>query len=71
MIPSGDGHELLQLTSQISSHIVFIVPKNTSRKQLEEISESIHLPLRIQKISLYDKPKMIVAYYGSYFQSLE
>lgn len=68
MITSGNGMELVESASRVSSHIIFIVPKNTKLKQLYEISNRINLPIRIQKISLYDKLKMIVVYYGEYFQ---
>lgn len=68
MITSGNGIELVQLASKISNKIIFIIPKNTILKQLYEISTLINLPLRIQKVSLHDKIKMLVVYYGDFFQ---
>lgn len=68
MITSGNGIELVQLASKISNKIIFIVPKNTILAQLYDISKIINLPVHIQKISLHDKVKMLVAYYGEIFQ---
>lgn len=69
MIPCGNGIKLVENSSKISSHIILLVPKNTKLNQLYEIGTLINLPIRIQKISLHNKLKMLVVYYGEYFQS--
>ena len=68
MITSGNGIELVQKVSQITSKIIFIIPKNTKLKQLYEISSLTNLPIRIQRVSLHEKLKMLVVYYGDFFQ---
>jgi hypothetical protein len=68
MITSGNGIELVQKVSQITSNIIFIIPKNTKLKQLYEISALTNLPMRIQRVSLHEKLKMLVVYYGEFFQ---
>ena len=67
--PSGDGFELVKLTSQICKHIVCVFPKNISRKQIIKLMKYVNLPCQVEKIHLYSKHKLTVLYFGPKFKS--
>jgi hypothetical protein len=68
MLTSGSGIDLVQRASKISSKIILLIPKNTKLNQLFAIAELIALPMRVQKVALHGKVKMLVVYYGEFFQ---
>lgn len=64
MIPSGDGMKLVQLASKICTNMIYIVPKNTPKKQLEDIAKLIGCKVCIEDIFLHGRLKLRIAYYG-------
>jgi hypothetical protein len=68
MLTSGSGIDLVYRASKISSKIIFLIPKNTKLEQLSAIASLTALPMRIERISLHGKVKMLVVYYGEFFQ---
>jgi len=71
MIPSGDFFDLIRLARHYASNMVCILPKNTPKRQIEEISTSIlnnklH-PCTVEDIFINGKCKMTVVYFGLLF----
>ena len=73
MIPTGDMYTLISLAAQIASNIICILPRNTLKSQIEEISltvdRSTH-PCAVEDIYLWNKCKMTVAYFGLMFAKI-
>lgn len=74
MIPSGDFFELIKLTRHIAANIVCILPKNTPKRQIEEISttilnKNVH-PCMVEDVYINHKCKMTVVYFGLLFAPL-
>ena len=67
-ISSGDGIDLLQKVSVLSANIVYLLPRNTNLRQIEEMRDLIQRPCRVEKILLRKKLKMIVVYFGEMFR---
>ena len=65
---SGDGIDLLQKVSVLSANIVYLLPRNTNLRQIEEMRDLIQRPCRVEKILLRKKLKMIVVYFGEMFR---
>ena len=71
MLPTGDFCELLGLAARAASNIVCILPRNTRKAQLEELSltvldRGLH-PCLVEDVYLWGKCKMTIAYFGLMF----
>lgn len=69
MLPSGDGFSLMRLAASVCDHLVLMIPRNTSRKQLRVLQTHIGLPCIVEEVYLYKKLKMKVVYFGNLFVS--
>ena len=68
MITSGDGIELFHKAIQVCSNIVYILPKNTKKKDLLELARNAGgVYCRIEDVYIHNKLKMMIAYYGPLF----
>ena len=68
MIPSGDGVELFYKALLICPNIVYLLPKNTKKKDLVQLGRDSDSFYRIEDVYIHNKLKMIVAYYGPLFK---
>ena len=64
----GDAIELLKLALSVSQHVIMILPKNTKKKQLEDVHVDTSVYCYVEDIFLWGKHKMTVAYFGPSFQ---
>ncbi len=69
MIASGDGIELFHQAARICSNIIYILPKNTKKKDLSSLAKNSGLYCRVDDVHIHNKLKMIVAYFGPLFSS--
>lgn len=63
-VPSGDVCELIDLASQITPNIILIIPKNCTKKGIEEIGKKLQLKCCIEDICLHGRLKMKIVYFG-------
>jgi len=67
MITSGDGVDLFERAAQVFSNIIYILPKNTKKKDLLMLAQHSKLYCRVEDVHIHNKLKMIVAYFGPLF----
>ena len=70
-ISVGDGFDLVELSLKICDHIVYLVPKNTPKRQFEEMSAKFNVYCGVEDIFLHGKCKMTIAYIGPKFRSVK
>ena len=71
MMPCGDFYDLVDLTKDVADNIICILPRNTAKKQIEEISldllDSAKYPCVVEDVYLWKKFKMTIVYFGLLF----
>jgi hypothetical protein len=67
MITCGSGLELLALAAGVCNNVVYLLPRNTNKKQLRQLATILDIPCRIENVYIHDKCKMMVVYFGTLF----
>lgn len=67
MFTFGDGFDLVENALKICKNVVFLIPKNTPKHQLEEIASKFKTVCAVEDFYLHGKCKMTVAYIGPLF----
>ena len=69
MFSFGDGFDLVELALRRSKHVVYLVPRNTHKKQFEELAAKFSVQCSVEDLYIHGKCKMTVAYIGPLFKS--
>lgn len=66
MLTSGCGLLLAMLAAAVAPNLLFLLPVNTSREQVEFIADVIEMPFVIEYVSLNNAPKVMAIYMGNF-----
>jgi hypothetical protein len=62
-----NGFQLISLATKITPNIIYLLPKNTTKRELNHFARVLNINCRIENIFLHGKLKMTVAYFGPLF----
>lgn len=64
MIMCGSGLELLKIALDACPNVVYLLPRNTNKRQLIQLSKMLNVRCKIDNVYIHDKCKMMVVYFG-------